>query len=158
MENFLCVIETACLAQWHQGRLWSSGNRIMIEVTFLRFGSSFLLLKIKYLADIPLSTVNELALFHTYNLQRTISLGDQNLLLNISASSVCLGMNNEEGKSLQICRIFMEEFLFVWWWWRVVMVVFVVVRDKREVFVTGGSGGWQISRLDRTSISAAQTL
>ena len=31
-------------------------------------------------------------------------------------------------------------------------VVFVVARDKREVFVGGETGGWQISRLDRTSI------
>ena len=40
----------------------------------------------------------------------------------------------------------------------VVLVVFVVLRDKRQVFVTGGAGGWQIARLARTSISAAQTL
>ena len=33
------------------------------------------------------------------------------------------------------------------------MVVFVVSRDKREVFVAGKTSGWQIARLDRTSIS-----
>ena len=34
----------------------------------------------------------------------------------------------------------------------VMKVVFVVARDKKEVFVGGETGGWQISRLDRTSI------
>ena len=42
----------------------------------------------------------------------------------------------------------MEEFFCL----LVMVVVFVDARDKREVFVAGGSGGWQISRLDRTSI------